>query len=328
MNLNDALNIFELNSKYNINNIFDLTNTELKKTYHILALNYHPDKNKHVNANEQFQKIQTAYLYLYKYINSQKDYPSEYFNNYPDDINNDTAYNDIIINFLNLIIKNFASDELLSEEQEYINVKKFKTECIEYSYKIIEKLLDNLNINVLEEIYTLVNNFNKDSLIIPEKTLNIIINAIKKKLESYNIYIINPTLTNILNSEIYKLEIDDDIIYIPLWHNELNYENNIIKIVPILDNNFITIDDDNNIHYTYNDTYENIIKLLRENKLNKPHLEITINDIFSFKIPINELRFIENQTYVIKNIGIPIINVTDIFDNDKKGLIIVHILLK
>ena len=328
MNLNDALNIFELNSKYNINNIFDLTNTELKKTYHILALNYHPDKNKHENANEQFQKIQTAYLYLYKYINSPKDYPSEYFNNYPDDINNDTAYNDIIINFLNLIIKNFASDELSHEEQKDINVKKFKTECIEYSYKIIEKLLDNLNINVLEEIYTLVNNFNKDSLIIPEKTLNIIINAIKKKLESYNIYIINPTLTNILNSEIYKLEIDDDIIYIPLWHNELNYENNIIKIVPILDNNFITIDDDNNIHYTYNDTYENIIKLLRENKVNKPHLEITINDIFSFKIPINELRFIENQTYVIKNIGIPIINVSNIFDNDKKGLIIIHILLK
>ena len=145
---------------------------------------------------------------------------------------------------------------------------------------------------------------------------------IKKKLELYNIYILNPTIKNILNSEIYKLEIDNNIVCIPLWHNELNYENNIIKIEPILDYNII-IDKCNNIQYYYKNTFENVINKLRANE----NIIINIAD-FIYEIPICKLKFIEKQNYFFLNKGIPIINCDNIFDNGKNGNIIVEIILE
>ena len=40
------------------------TENEIKKSYYRLVKIYHPDKNKDINANEKFQKIQSAYEIL------------------------------------------------------------------------------------------------------------------------------------------------------------------------------------------------------------------------------------------------------------------------
>jgi hypothetical protein len=140
-------------------------------------------------------------------------------------------------------------------------------------------------------------------------------------LSKYNIYILTPNIGNLLNSDIYKLEINNDIIYIPLWHNEMNFENNIIKIDPILDSN-ITLDIDNNIHYTYTNTFINIIELLNSNTA------ITINiENHIFYILISKLIFSKYQIYTIKNQGLSKINTNNILDNTCKSDIIFHIYL-
>jgi hypothetical protein len=144
-----------------------------------------------------------------------------------------------------------------------------------------------LNIEVLEEIYQIINKLHKNNNISHE-TYKIIFNILKKKFEYVNIYILNPSLENLFKNEIFKLDISGEVVYIPLWHHEVNYNNNIIKIVPLLENN-IFIDRDNNIH---------------------------------IKLYINKY-----QTYVFKNSGISQINLNNMFDVSNLSNIIVHIYL-
>lgn len=338
MNISNALIILKLNNKYNIHNILDLTNNELKKAYHINALIYHPDKNKALDSNNSFQKIHEAYNYLHKLINTKKD------NNDDDEANeansaNEAKYNSILINFINILIKNYTNNNEINELDELneineiqFNIKKFKKDCIDYSYTLIENILDKLNIDLLEEIYNILNNKNLIyHNITNTKAIELIKKILLKKLKDYNIFIINPNLKNLLNSDVYKLIInqetstelqpDTDELYIPLWHNELNYNNNIIKIHPIIQDN-IEIDNENNIIINYNNSFIFIQKLIE--KYEYPYFEIIVEQL-NLMIPLKELKITKNQKYIFNNIGIPKINLKDIFDNSNKAKIIINI---
>ena len=346
MNISSALIILKLNKKYNIYNILELNNNELKKAYHINALIYHPDKNKAVNSTNSFQKIQEAYNYLYKLINHKND------ETYNDEANeaNESKYNDLLINFINILIKNYTTNNEIDELDELneindiqFNVKKFKNDCIDYSYKLIENILDKLNIDLLEEIFNILNN--KTLIyhnITNTKAIELIKKILLKKLKDYNIIIINPNLKNLLNSDVYKLIINQEVelegtgeaelegtgeaeeteeIYIPLWHNELNYDNNIIKIHPIIQDN-LEIDNENNIIITYNNSFTFIQKLIENYEY--PYFEIILEHL-NLMIPLKELKIAKNQKYIFTNIGIPKINLKDIFDNSNKAKIIINI---
>ncbi len=328
MKIHDAIKNLELNNKYNIYNIHNLKISELKKQYHILALNYHPDKNISINSNdnsnlnskEQFQNINNSYLFLKNIItNIDNSYNSDFNNS---DFNNsdfDNNYYELIINFINIIIKDINNN---------IKIYDFQNDCKKYMYEIIEKFINKLNLHVLQEIYKILNLISDDTnkINIDIKIKNIILETIKDKLKSYNIYIINTKLNNIINSEVYVMEYNEKTIYIPLWHNELNYDNNVFKIQPILESN-ITIDENNNIHYNYYSTYEKVISIIRENIHNFPYIEIII-DKYNLAIPLNELYFKKYQKYIFKNIGIPKINVNNVFENNNKANIIIHIYLE
>lgn len=337
MNISSALIILNLQDKYNIHNILELNNNELKKAYHINALIYHPDKNQSLNSTNNFQKIHEAYNYLNKFINNKKDNNYNNYNN--DDKANETKYNDLLINFINILIKNYTNNNEIDELKELneinniqFNVKKFKKDCIDYSYKLIENILDKLNIDLLEEIFNILNNKNLIyHNITNTKAIELIKKILLKKLKDYNIFIINPNLKNLLNSEIYKLNInqetstelepDTDELYIPLWHNELNYNNNIIKIYPIIQDN-MEIDNENNIIINYNNSFVTIQELVE--KYEYPYFEIIIEHL-NLMIPLKELKITKNQYYIFNNIGIPKINFKDIFDNSNKAKIIINI---
>ena len=104
MNITNALKILKLNNKYNINNILDLTSYELKKTYHIMALLYHPDKDNSKCATYNFQKIKDAYNYLNNFIHNDindNDINDNDINENNNINKNDSDYNNLIINFIN-----------------------------------------------------------------------------------------------------------------------------------------------------------------------------------------------------------------------------------
>ena len=102
-----------------------------------------------------------------------------------------------------------------------------------------------------------------DIFSISEEWLSKMRNIIKKKMEGDNIIILNPNLEDMLNDKIYKLELEEETYYIPLWHNELCYDASgndiIVRCIPELDSN-ITIDNDNNLYYIAHETIAKCIK--------------------------------------------------------------------
>jgi hypothetical protein len=163
------------------------------------------------------------------------------------------------------------------------------------------------------------NDNTNDNTNIYNAVIEIIKTILEEKLEAHSIYILTPNLLNLINSEIYKLEINDALVYIPLWHNEMKFENNIIKIEPLLDDT-ITIDEHNNIHYTYYNKYSNIIDLVNA----KSNIFIDLADQ-TIEINISDLKFSPYQIYSVKHKGIPKINTLNILDNTHKADIYFHI---
>ena len=321
MKISEAISILNI-SNYTIYNIKNISHNELKKHYHIQCLIHHPDKN---ITNEEstliFQNINHAYNILKELIIIKDDVDSVD----PLDAND---YNYYILNFINFLTNYYSNSTNDSNLEENINnIKEYANSHIQ---TILLNLLDNFSIVILEDLYIFLlkykkegicENSNKSFNAISDNIITIIKTILQEKLSKYNIYILTPNIGNLLNSDIYKLEISNDIIYIPLWHNELNFENNIIKIDPILDTN-ITIDNDNNIHYTYINTFSNIIDLLNSNN------SITINiENHIFNILINNLTLNKYQIYSIKNQGLAKININNILDNTSKSDIIFHIYL-
>ena len=339
MKISEAINILNIKN-YTIYNIKNITHNELKKHYHIQCLIYHPDKNiNNTEATVIFQNINYAYNILKELVDANandfdaKDFDANEFNANDFNANDFNAkdfdannYNYYILNFIDFIIK-YYSNNTNTIDLDINNIKHYANSQIQ---TILANLLDNFSIIILEDLYIFLLKYKKEcfyetsttsSNSISHNIITIIKTLLQEKLSKYNIYILTPNIANLLNSDIYKLEVNNDIIYIPLWHNELNFENNIIKIDPLLDNN-ITLDSDNNIHYTYNDTFHNIIDLLNSNST------LTINiETHIFNIPINKLTFSKYQIYSIKNKGLSKININNILDNTYKSDIIFHIYL-
>jgi hypothetical protein len=315
MKISEAIAILNI-TNYTIYNIQNISYNELKKHYHIQCLIYHPDKN--INNEEStliFQNINHAYNILKELINIKET--SDNSDTHTNNLNETNEYNYYILNFINFIIKNYSNST--EDIKNYAN-SHIKT--------VLANLLDNFSVVILEDLYIFLLKYKKEcgfensANVISNNIITIIKSLLQDKLSKYNIYILTPNIVNLLNSDIYKLEVNNDIIYIPLWHNELNFENNIIKIDPLLDSN-ISIDIDNNIHYTYTDTFYNVIDLL---KTNDATITIAIEN-YSFNIPIGKLTFTKYQIYSIKNQGLSKINTYNILDNSCKSDIIFHIYL-
>jgi curved DNA-binding protein CbpA len=334
MKISEALIILNIKN-YNIYNIHNISLNELKKYYHIQCLIYHPDKNNICeNSTLLFQNINSAYNVLKDIISTDND----------DDANNDgktNNYNDLLLTFLNFIIKYYSNNDALTGFKD--DITKFKHNANIHIKAIITSLFDNFSIVILEDLYCYLLKYNKlkshententennekyENNENNENTENNIYNAIieiiktilEEKLSNHSIYILTPKLTNLLNSDVYKLEINDVIVYIPLWHNEMKFENNIIKIEPLLDDH-VNIDEHNNIHYTYYNNFNNIIELLKSNS----NIAIDLADQ-TIEININDLKFSKYQVYNVKHKGIPKINTLAILDNSNKGDIYFHI---
>jgi hypothetical protein len=321
MKISEALHILNI-TNYSIHTIHNISLNELKKYYHIQCIIYHPDKNnKDEDATLLFQNINCAYTTLKELITS---YNENNENNENSENSENNTNDDLLVLFFNFIINFYSNSDNVANFKQDIN--NFKIKAHIHIKALLTNLFEYFSIAILEDLYHYLVHYKKnqndntnDNTNIYNAVIEIIKTILEEKLEAHSIYILTPNLLNLLNSEIYKLEINDGIVYIPLWHNEMKFENNIIKIEPLLDDT-ITIDEHNNIHYTYYNKYSNIIDLVNA----KSNIFIDLADQ-PIEINISDLKFSPYQIYSVKNKGIPKINTSNILDNTQKADIYFHI---
>ena len=297
MNTEKACKILEINTN-------DLTKTILKKQYHKLALKYHPDKN---GCKENFQEINEAYSYLINVVSSDSEFVSS--NEEKDD---PFDYISILTSFINTIIKgdykvvitNIIKDILLGCEKLEIS------------------LFEKLDKETALEIYYFLSKY-QDLLYISSDIICSVRNIIIEKYNKDKVYILKPSLQDLFENKVYKLSIDNEVYYVPLWHNEVYFDNKndntkdiIVFCLPELPEN-ISIDENNNLMVRLSIKLSNIF-------LEKCDFISFLLDDKEYKIPFHKLYLKREQTYIFFKEGISKIE-KDIYNIHEKSDIIVNI---
>jgi len=306
MNYKTALEILEIDmsdKKYS-----DINLEYLKKQYHKLALQNHPDKNGNTKeSKEKFQAINEAYDYLKREINFNEQGEKS--------TTASTVYVDILQSFLSEIFAGKYNDKFF-EIVKNIIVKK-----------IPNKLFKDLNKEMAFDIYNFLSK-HKNILHINQELLDNLMEIVKKKYEDVmEYYKLNPSIDDLFENNVYKLYVNDQLFLVPLWHNELYFEsselNNFKEIVvscePELSKNII-IDDNNNLIVKIDFDSNNLPDLIK----NDEKISFNIGKK-EFYVPLNKLYMKKNQYYRIKNEGLSKINENDIYDVSNKSDIIVNI---
>ena len=310
----DAFEILEIDfthTKYE-----DLSLEYLKKQYRKLALKNHPDKNGNTpESNEKFQKINEAYHYLKReikhlnYDDIEHDIKGE-----DDNSDNSSLYSDILKGFMKTVFEG-KYNELLT---------KIVNDIITAGKRTSVKLFDDLDKDTAFNIYTFLSN-NRSVLHLSQEILEVIREIVVKKYDNVDVYKLNPSINDLLNNNLYKLYVHDELYLVPLWHNESYFDGSGCEIIVICEPELpegIQIDDDNNIFITkeiYG--YSDLLNMILLNK----SIQITIGEK-EYEIPISNLYMKREQYYRIKNEGLSKVK-RDIYDVSEKSDIIVKVVI-
>lgn len=271
----------------------------VKRAYHKEALLHHPDRLPEKEKEEgtrRFQEIGEAYVLLSTHLGDKEHTYTK----------NDSSYEAMLRKFIYGTIGN--KSELIDNI-----LHKITTKCSTFS----KKMLDNLDKKILLKMYDYING-NKDVLNISPDIIDFIHNYVMEKTKDDCVYNLNPTLSDILHKDVYLLYVGEKKYYIPLWHEEIQFDEEkciIVRCVPDLPDH-VTIDHHNNINVNLT---VNISHLLEREKIT-----FSLADQ-EYSIPGHKLLIKHHQTYVLRGVGIPKININDIYACDSKGDVIVHI---
>ena len=306
MDLNEAYNALEIDV-----NSTTISQAYIKKQYRKMALKYHPDKNGNTEeSNERFKKINEAYNYL-------KDiYVEEVDEDIGESANfQSSLYTDILKQFIRTTFEGKYTEVL----------SKIVSKIIGAGKKISTDLFNELDKDTALNIYSFLS-MNRSTLHLNQEILDLIREIVVKKYDNVEIYKLNPSINDLINNNLYKLHIGDELFLVPLWHNESYFEtssNSEIMVIcePELDKN-ITIDDDNNICIDIIINANDIPTLIINNAL----IPIQIGNK-ELSIPIEYLYIKKTQIYKIKGQGISKVK-RNIYDVSEKTDVIVHITIE
>jgi DnaJ-class molecular chaperone len=317
MDYKKAFEILEIDT--NSTNYTNITIEFIKKKYHKLALQNHPDKNGNTpESNEKFRQINEAYNYLKREIKIIQNNCSDSDDENVNDDQSSSVYFDILKQFIKGLLDGKYTDVFINIVQDIVSGYK----------KISLKLFDNLDRENAINVYLFLSKY-KNILHLSDSVLDDIKAVVIQKYDDVEIYKLNPNINDLLYNNFYKLYVKDILYLVPLWHNEVYFDNEnenenneiIVLCEPELPEG-VKIDDDNNI---YIEKTINMLTELPSLILNNDSIIIEIGDQ-RYHILVSELSMKREQYYKIKNQGITKPN-DDIYNISQKSDIIVKIVL-
>jgi len=322
MDLIQAMEMMEIETE----EITKLTLTTLKKKYHKLALLNHPDKNGNsVEAKEKFQKIGEAYEVLKRELVLLNPLDEDKTQSQPPSMG--FGYSSVLNMFLESILQGKYNEFILSTIKDIVLGVK----------EISIKMFDKLDRETTLVIYDFILKY-KNILHVSDSILSLLREIILEKFKDIQIYILNPSIDDLFENNVYKLEINKTLYFVPLWHGELYFDANIedkidheernvgvlslneydiiVKCIPDLPPH-MNIDENNNLYVNINIPFQ--ASLLKEKSipiyLGKKRFDIEIERLF----------IKQKQTYIFKKMGISVINENDMYNVERKGDIYVKI---
>ena len=287
MNYKKARDLLDLNDKFN--------SKDIKKAYYKKALLYHPDKNP--DGESMFKQINEAYIYLQ--------------NNFDSDTKRENLSFFYFLN--NFILPNGEINKPLINQSLQNLMKNYEKNII----KIFQKMNKENSISIYKFVCK-----HSDILSISVDILKDMKSILHKKMISDNIIILNPSIDDLLNDKIYKLEFNNRMFYIPLWHNEISYDISdndlIVKCIPELKPE-LSIDNNNNIYYK---VYSTIQKVFEER-----NITIKLAENKQWNIPSQKLCITPHQIYTLEEQGLFCINNNNIYDTKKRAHIYIELYL-
>jgi len=186
MNYEKACEILDISQKH--------LDEDIKKAYFRMALRYHPDKYKEDNG-EKFKEVKSAYDFL---LNEKKNVDKI-------EIDENIDYKELI----KMCMRYFSPEtkwDSLFVDTSFTGIMK---DCQNISFKIFDKL----NKDKAKQVYDFLFKFNY-ILGINEEVLSKYKEVLQKKMVYDNIIILNPSLKDLLNDNIFKLEVDNTEFYV------------------------------------------------------------------------------------------------------------------
>ena len=308
----------------------ELTNEYIKKQYHKAALKWHPDKN-HDNveeATENFQKVSEAYNFLSKLIITERNRNNGiHIWRYADDSSEREERENVFVsseankNYINMVTNALAS--LFKGDYKGL-VAHIVNELGNSNRDYIREQLTTMEKQKAFDIYNLLH-ANKDLFLIDDDLLDFVSTIIKEKYKDDEVYIIRPSLNDLLESSIYKLHVNDKLYLVPLWHHEMYFDKKdtngtingeiIVFCQPKLPPN-MSIDE-------YNNLYVRHTMQLTNELLKRGFVSLQVGPK-TYSIPLNQLTIQKKQVYKIKGRGLPKLT-TDTYSVEPKADIIVTI---
>ena len=292
MNCKTALDILELDS-------VNITPESLKKKYHKLALQYHPDKNGNTpESNEKFRQIHEAYELLKREIDDKEE--DTKLPVYADLIRmfmGEGNYSAVFTKIITTILSNYKTKQFISGMFKDLDKD---TALSVYSFLMKYNFLFHLSQEILDELRE----------------------VIKRKCDNTIVYTLNPSVGDLLEHNVYKLYHENELFLVPLWHSELYFEYGSKEIIVLCEPQLgvgISIDEDNNL---YVESKIKITELVFDNS----HIPVTIGNK-TFEIPREELYMKREQLYRFKGQGVSKIK-DNIYDVTERADIVVKIIIQ